>query len=214
MSSAFEHVFWRAVDDLNAGRFEEMETYLELVPTAERAELAALLGDVLSTRGPSRTAGSRTSEGYARALAVIDDVAGSTSPSGVLPQALRTIRHSRGIDRDAIVATLAHDFGIESSEGRKALERYYHLLESGRLLGSLLTRRLLSSLARIIEADVDDLRAGAQPTAPPAPVRAGAAFARPSGQGHAQASAQRDVPQTMSDEERLVERLFTGGPDA
>ena len=38
MSSSFDQVFWRAVDDLNAGRFEEVETYLELVPSTERDE--------------------------------------------------------------------------------------------------------------------------------------------------------------------------------
>jgi hypothetical protein len=214
MSSAFDQVFWRAVDDLNTGKFEEVERYLELVPSTERDELAALLADVLSTRGPSAVAGSPTSEGYVRALALIDDVAGSPGPSGGLPEALRTIRHSRGIDRDLVLATLADDFDIESTEGRKALERYYHLLESGRLLGSLLTQRLLASLAKIFDADVDDLRAGAQPTAPLGPAQVGPAFARSGGEAHHQTPPAHDLAPTRSDEERLVERLFTGGPDA
>jgi hypothetical protein len=214
MSSSFDQVFWRAVDDLNAGQFEEVETYLELVPSTERDELAALLADVLSTRGPSPAAGTPTSEGYARALAVIDDVAGSAGPSGVLPEALRTIRHSRGIDRDLVVATLAHDFDIESGEGKKALERYYHLLESGRLLGSHLTRRLLASLAKLFELDLEDVYAGAQPTAPLAPAQTSPAFGRASGHSDVRTAGERQLATAMSDEERLVERLFTGGPDA
>jgi hypothetical protein len=211
MSSSFDQVFWRAVDDLNAGRFGEVEAYLELVPTAERDELAALLADVLSTRGPSPAA---SGEGYARALAVIDDVTGSASSSGVLPHALRTIRHSRGIDRDLVVATLAHDFDIESSEGKRALERNYHLLESGRLLGSLLTRRLLASLAKLFDLDVEDMYAGAQPTAPLAPAQVSPAFGRPSGHNDPRPAGERQLAKSMSDEERIVERLFTGGPDA
>jgi hypothetical protein len=145
---------------------------------------------------------------------VIDDVTGSASSSGVLPHALRTIRHSRGIDRDLVVATLAHDFDIESSEGKRALERNYHLLESGRLLGSLLTRRLLASLAKLFDLDVEDMYAGAQPTAPLAPAQVSPAFGRPSGHNDPRPAGERQLAKSMSDEERIVERLFTGGPDA
>lgn len=214
MSSAFEQVFWRAVDDINAGRIEPVEQYLALVPSDQRDELAALLADVLVTRGPTASPTPATSEGYSRALAAIDEISGSSGPTGVLPGALRAMRHSRGIERDRVVETLAHEFSIESSEGRKSLERFYHRLESGKLLGSRLAHRLLSSLARIFDVDVEDFVAGAQPTGPLARPRPIQAMGRSGSPNPAVRPAAQPQSLSASDDERLVERLFTGGPDA
>lgn len=216
MSAALEQVFWRAVDDLNAGRVEPVERYLELVASEERDELAELLATVLATRGPAPAAVDTASEGYARALAAIDEVAASSGAAGMLPGALRTMRHARGIERDAVVGALADEHGIAGPDGRKALERFYHRLESGQLLGPRIARRLLVSLARIFDADPEDFIAGTRPTeaaggpwgpAVPAMGRGGA-DEPPRPRGGQPGIAGRDP------EVDLVERLFTGGPDA
>ena len=215
MSAAFEQAFWQAIDDINAGRIEHVDHYLELVPTEQRDELAALLADVLASRGPNLQVTPVTAEGYNRALAAIDEVNSSLGPSGVLPGALRTMRHSHGIERETVVDALAQDFQVESAPGRKALERYYHQLESGKLHGLLLARRLLASLARIFDIDIEDLIAGAQPTqltARQTPVAA--AMGRPAAATPVQRRSKPARPATVTDDEKLVERLFTGGRDA
>ena len=130
-AQAFDHAFWMAVDDMNAGTAKPIETYLRLVPSHERDELASMLADVLMARGPAPTPSATESEGYARTLAIIDDVLGTASPSGILPSALRTMRDARGIDFDVVVDRLAEEFEIAGAAGRKALERYYHRLEHG-----------------------------------------------------------------------------------
>lgn len=214
MSAAFEQAFWQAVDDINAGRMENVDRYLELVPTEQRDELAALLANVLASRGPGAQVTPVTAEGYNRALAAIDEVNSSLGPSGVLPGALRTMRHSRGIERETVVNALAQDFEIESAAGRKALERFYHQLESGKLLGPRLARRLLASLARIFDIDIEDLIAGAEPSrvvTGRAPV---AAMGRPGAATPPRTRGEPARPVTVTDDEKLVERLFAGGRDA
>lgn len=148
-NQAFEQAFWQAIDDVHAGAVKPIESYLRLVPTHERDELARMLArmlaDVLVARGPAPTPSAQESEGYVRALAVIDDVLATASPAGMLPQALKTMRDARGIERDDIIDRLAADFEITGAPGRKALERYYHRLETGGLLGTKLASRLMES---------------------------------------------------------------------
>jgi hypothetical protein len=133
----------------------------------------------------------------------------------VLPAALRTMRHARGIDREQVIDTLAAEYEIAGPDGRKALERFYHRLEAGKLLGARLTRELLASLSRIVGADVDDLAAGARPTGPPP--RLTLAPARSMGRGGGEDRAGppgRECERVGRDPEvELVEHLFIGGRD-
>lgn len=216
MNSPLEQVFWRAVDDLNAGRVEPVERYLELVPSHERDELASMLATVLATRSPAADPAEVGSEGYARALAAIDGVIASAGPAGVLPGALRTMRHARGIDRDQVIDALAEEFHISGADGRKTLARFYHQLETGKLLGSQLASRLIACLAKILDADPQDLIAGSRPSGPPAQLAAVPAMARRSGSniGSSAADDRRGHLLGPDREIRLVERLFTGGRDA
>ncbi len=215
MTSAFDQVFWRAVDDLNAGRPEPVEHYLGLVPSDEQDELAALLSTVLAARGPASVRVDEASEGYARALAAVDEVTGSTSPAGALPKALSMMRHARGVERETIYATLADDLGVQSSEGRKEIERFYHQLESGVLLGPKIAHRVLRSLAKAFEADARDFIAGVRPTGAAAKLGSAPAMGRPAGEQsrHAPSGAGRDLVGTHPEVE-LVRHVFTGGPDA
>lgn len=210
---AFDHAFWQAVDDMNAGTAKPIETYLKLVPSHQRDELADMLADVLMARGPAPTPGATESEGYARTLAIIDDVLGTATPAGILPSALKTMRDARGIEREHVVDALAADFDIKGTAGLKALERNYHYLESGKLLGEKLKRSLMESLARIFEIDVRDLFAGAKPTGEAQRLAAVPAMGRGSGATRSTRAAAQDDAVLPDAEVELVERLFHGGPD-
>lgn len=96
---AFDQAFWHAVDDMNAGTAKPIETYLKLVPSHQRDELADMLADVLMARGPAPTPSATETAGYARTLAIVDDVLETTSPAGILPTALKTMREAE-LDRE------------------------------------------------------------------------------------------------------------------
>lgn len=214
-SDSFERAYWQALDDLQEGAARPIEAYLVMVPREERDELALMLSDLLLARGAAPTPSSEESEGYDRAISAIDAVLGDRQQAGVLPGALKTMRRARGIDAEAVVAALASDFEIQGDSGRKALERNYHRLETGKLLGAKLSQRLLESLARVFDIDARDLIAGARVSGPSAPIRPVPAMGRPSGSG---ALAQRTHSGSSADavdpEVERVERLFLGGPDA
>jgi hypothetical protein len=212
-NAAFDQAFWQAIGDIQAGAVKPMDSYLRLVPTHERDELARMLADVLLARGAAPTPSSAESEGYARALATIDEVLGTRGPSGILPATLKGIRDARGIEPDQIVEQLAADFDIKGPAGHKALARNYHRLETGKLLGTKLANRLMQSLARIFDIDVRDLIAGARPTAA-SPRLSVAPMARSSGKSGLPRRVEQ-TPDLLPDAEvELVERLFHGGLDA
>lgn len=206
-----ERAFWQALDDLREGSEKPIEDYLRLVPRENRQELSRMLADVLQARGPAPDAGA--GEGYARAAAVVDAVLGSRGPSGILPGALKAIRNARGIERDTVVDRLASDFGVRGAEGRRTLARNYHRLETGSLLGSKLSRRLLGSLASVFDVAPAEIVAAARPAAEGASLRTVPAMGRSGGPGPA--APPRSTGARVPDAEvELVERLFHGGPDA
>lgn len=211
-NQAFDQAFWQAVDDMHSGTVKPIEAYLELVPTRERDELARMLADVLMARGPAPTPSATESEGHARTLSIIDDVLGIVTPAGILPSALKTMRNARGIEREHVIQQLATDFEINGPAGRTALERNYHRLETGKLLGTKLKKSLLESLARIFEIELRDLLAGAKPTAATSRPSAVPAMGRASGGTSSTRAAQVDDLLPDPEVER-VERLFHGGPD-
>ncbi len=213
-NEAFDRAFWQAVGDMQAGAARPIECYLRLVPRHEHDELARMLADVLLARGPAPTPSAEESKAYARAVAVIDELLGTSGPAGMLPKALKTMRDARGIEPDEIVEQLAVDFGIRGAAGRKALDRNYHRLETGKLLGTKLASRLLESLARIFEIDVQDLLAGAQPTGEAPRLSAAPAMGRGAGAATPPRRTERASELLPDPEVERVERLFYGGPDA
>jgi hypothetical protein len=214
-SDSFERAYWQALDDIQEGAARPIETYLVLVPREERDELALMLSDLLLARGAAPTPSRDESEGYERAIAAIDAVLGERMQAGILPGALKTMRRARGIEAEAVVAALAGDFEIQGESGRKALERNYHRLETGKLLGTKLSRRLLESLARVFDVDPRDLIAGARVSGPAAPMK----VAPPMGRSSGSSAVVRPSPSgpsvgAVDPEVDRVERLFLGGPDA
>ncbi len=212
--SNFHNAYLRAVDDLNAGREHPIETYLELVPDSEQDALASMISELLVARGPAAVEVDPTSETYAAALAVVDDVMGSAGPSGILPGALRTMRIARRLDPDDVVEHLAQDFGISGAEGRRELERFYHRLESGLLIGPRIAHRLLHSLSQYFPVAFADLVAAARSMASPASSpEAALGLGRPAS-GDAPPPSSKESQLIGTDPEvELVRQLFTGGPD-
>ncbi len=209
---AFERAFEQALDDLRAGEEKPIESYLRLVPEEDRPQLSQMLADVFLARGPVVESGDTESEAYRRAVAVVEEVLGSRGTAGILPGSLKAMRNARGIEPDAVVATLAADFEVEGEEGRQALARNYHRLETGSLLGSNLSRRLLKSLAAVFEVDAGDILAAARPAAGGLSLRSVPAMGRSGGDRPAPPS--RAGERLPDPEVELVERLFHGGPDA
>lgn len=210
---AFEQVFWQALNDLREGSERPIEDYLRLVPRPQRAELGRMLADVLMARGPVPAPSAPESEGYRRAVAVVDEVLGKRGEAGILPGALKAMRNARGIEPEAAVERLAADFGVQGEEGRRTLARNYHRLETGTLLGSKLSRRLLDSLASVFDVDPADIAAAARPATKGPSLKGVPAMGRSAGARKQDPS--RSSPERPPDPEvELVERLFHGGPDA
>jgi hypothetical protein len=211
--NAFERVFWQALNDLKQGSEKPIEEYLRLVPREDRPQLGRMLADVLLARGPAAVPDAAEGDGYRRAVAVVDQVLGSRGSAGILPGALRAMRNARGIEPDRVVDRLAADFEVQGEEGRQALARSYHRLETGNLLGSKLSRRLLRSLAAVFDVDPAELVAAARPARGGGPVlKSVPALGRSAGDGNAPSARSRA---SLPDPEvELVERLFHGGPDA
>jgi hypothetical protein len=210
---AFERAFWQALNDLKEGTEKPIESYLRLVPREQQDELGRMLADLLLARGPAPAPETADSEGYRRAVAVVDEVLGSRGVAGILPGTLKAMRNARGIEPEAVVEQLAADFEVQGDEGRQALARNYHRLETGTLLGPKLSHRLLKSLASVFDIDVADVLAAARPASKGSAPKSVPAMGRSDGnQGSSQS---RSTPAKLPDPEvELVERLFYGGPDA
>jgi len=209
---AFERAFWQAVDDLGEGEAKPIESYLRLVPREQRDELGGMLADLFLARGPAPKPEEGQS-GYERALEVVDEVLGSRGTAGILPGTLKAMRNARGIEHDAVVEQLAADLGVEGEGGRRALARNYHRLETGNLLGSKLSRRLLAALASVFGVDATEVAAAARPAAQGPALRSAPAMGR--GGGAPPPTPSHPPPPGRPDPEvELVERLFHGGPDA
>jgi len=210
VSGLFEKAFWQAVDDADAGESKPLNSYLEFVPTGEQNELRALLAKVFAAQGPGTRPTPAQSESYARALDVIHRVRSETGSSGTLPGLLIQIRHSRGIERDHVVDRLTERFDLGGA--RDAVRRAYHQLESGQLLGSRLSRRLLAAIGDVFEIDPGDLEAASEPTGSPPSAQPAMAFGRGSDrQASVPVESGRD-PGARPD--HRVRALFTGGRDA
>lgn len=217
MSDGFEQAFTIALDDLNNDRLEAPEEYLNMVPRARHDEFVAQLTAAMAERGPVEGVDELTAEAHQRALDALTQVRRNSGPCGILPGALIALRRARGIDRDAVLDHLAGEFSIGTS-GRPALRRYYHRLETGALLGSKVSHRLLRSIATVLGARGDDFVAAAQPTGKqPRPIAVpamgrGAGGSRGPRTVFDRSGADREVAPDPNIE--LVERLFCGGADA
>jgi len=222
MTDAFDHAFLAAIDDLNAGRLhDDPQHYLRAVPAARHAEFTRRLTALMVARGPADH-DEVTAEAYDAALSAVTATTAGSAAAGILPDGLRRLRKVRGIERDALIDALAAEYDLGPA-GRDALRRYYHELESGALTGSNIAHRLLRSLARQLDADGEDFIAAARAVVRASvpqrsPLRPAPAMGRSAGdferrRAPAPAARSQRIGRPDPDVE-LVERLFTGGPDA
>jgi hypothetical protein len=223
MIDAFDQAFLAAIDDLNDGRLhDDPGHYLRTVPAARHEEFARRLTALMAARGRVEH-DEVTSEAYDAALSAVAAITSGAGSAGILPAALRQLRKARGIERDTIIDALAAEYDVGPT-GRAALRRYYHQLESGALIGPSIAHRLLRSLARHLGSDGEDFIAAARsvvrgPVGERSHLRSAPALGRTAGDSERQRRASapvagsRQIDRPDPDVE-LVERLFTGGPDA
>lgn len=212
--TGFEQALARALDDLAHDRLADPGEYLAMVPSDRREEFVDRLTAVMADRPPSTAVAAV--EAHERALAAVAAARGASGPSGILPEALIALRRARGVERDDVLDHLAAELEIGPG-GRPALRRYYHQLETGTLLGSRVSHRVLGSLARRLGARVEDFVAAIQPTgdrrgALGGALARGAGDARPGG-GSSPGRAEPRQGAPDPDAERVAQ-LFCGGPDA
>jgi len=208
MSASVERVFLEALDDLRAGRVEQVDHYLELVPASERAQLADLLAMYFaSRRHPVRHEVPPAT--YERILATLDRVTERVGQSGTLPGLLAELRRTRGLRRQEVTRALCQLLNL-GEDALVQLEREYHRLETGQLDGRRLSRRLLEALGQIFRMPVDDLAAASVPLAEQTP-RAARGFARSKGAVTAAMHAPSAQPEKHDPE---VRALFYGGRNA
>jgi hypothetical protein len=222
MSDAFDHAFLAAIDDLNAGRLrDDPGHYLRSVPAARHAEFTRRLTALLVARGPADR-DEVTADDYEAAVSAVAAVTSGSDSAGILADALRRLRKARAVERDVLIDALAAEYGVGPA-GRDVLRRRYHELESGTLSGPTVAHRLLRSLARHLGADGEDFIAAAAAVArgsvasrsplSTAPVMGRSAGRAPQRGVPARPARSRPIDRPDPDVE-LVERLFTGGPDA
>jgi hypothetical protein len=218
MSAAgFEQALARALDDLHHDRLAAPEDYLSMVPRARHDEFVDRLTAAMADRPPTAVTSEEARE---RALAAVATARRTGGPAGILPGALVALRRARGIERDEVLDHLAAEFALGAG-ARPTLRRLYHQLESGTLLGTNVSHRLLASLARRFGARVEDFVAAVQPTGParglaaPAMARgAGTARDGGGGAGGGRDTAARAAAAVPDADAERARRLFCGGPDA
>jgi hypothetical protein len=216
MSDGFEQAFTIALDDLNNERLAAAADYLGMVPRARHEEFVERLTAAMAERGPIEGVDELSREARRRALVALAQVSSSSGPCGILPGVLITLRRARGIDRDDVLDHVAREFSIGAS-GRPALRRHYHRLETGALLGSKVSHRLLHSIATRLGASGDDFVAAVQPSDAEAQLIVGPTMGRGSGSPLKPRTAvdrsDGGAAAWPDPEIELVERLFCGGAD-
>jgi hypothetical protein len=218
MSDAYEQAFLAAIDDMNAGQLHAPEHYLCTVPAARHGEFTRRMAALMVVRGAAADA-EPTSEAFGVALGAVAAVRASAGQTGILPGALRQMRKARGIRPRDVVDALATEYEL-GPEGRDALREHYHQLESGELVGAMVSKRVLRSLATYFQEQAEDFFAAVRAVRPSAgeqsKLRLTPAMGRGAGDDPGRGRGERREPRTVGPhpDAELVRRLFTGGPDA
>jgi len=197
--------------------------FLEQLEGIDRDELAELVGAYLR-RAPGRSwndaafAGSRAERLTERIAADWDEAEAPVAWHELLPQLRAKVR----IKRADVVDRLAAAIGAPEKAAKVA--GYYHQMEVGKLPSEGVSDRVLQALAGIFGESAESLRAaGSVTTAGGGDEQVGPriAFARtavhhPEYADETPEAAQPDVgtAAVMPDEDDLIDRLFTGGPEA
>ncbi len=185
-----------------SGEETDPREFLAGLSGADRRELEALI-DAFLAHAPAAevdVARFRASPAGQRLRAALEATAAETWAE-LLPR----LRDDAQLTRAKLVARLAEALGVGGREPKVA--RYYHRMETGDLLPSGVSDRVLEALGAIVGASAERLRAAGLNIAPPR--AAGEVFGRSVTAAPAPASA---PPRRQAGEDHdEVDQLFTGG---
>ena len=220
--SEVDRLFDQYREQHRSGGGADPRPFLEQLEGVDQRELAALIGGYLE-RAPGRTwnaagfAGSAAERLTERLAADWEQAETPVAWTELLPQ----LRHRAQIKRAELVARLAEAIG--AADQTEKVAAYYHQMETGRLPSEGVSNRVLRALGEIVDESAERLRAagsviGAGGDAHEVETRV--AFARTAVHNPeyadevAEAAPPADAAEEAPDEDDLVDRMFTGGPDA
>jgi transcriptional regulator with XRE-family HTH domain len=208
--TAVEHLLGEFIDDWNAGRRPDVDTYLARADEADRDELAAQLLmwlEIAPTPDYDEATLAVISEEPAL-RAALETAAAIRSP---LSARLPTLRERAGLAVRDVARRLVALFNLEDEQRAAA---YLEQIERDELDSSRLSRRLIDALAAILGADRELLAPG-----PPA-FFAGKALLRADEDADQWIAEDIDAlsqaalaPAPASEPMDELDRLFLGGPD-
>ena len=194
------------IDAWNAGRRPDLAAFLERAPESERDHLAAELAAWLEI-APTPRFDEATRSQIAQEPALKAALAAAAAQRAPLAARLSALRQRAGLSVPDVAQRLVAAFDLDDRE--RAAERL-ECIESGDLDPTRLSRRLLDALAKILGADLQQLRPG------PATAQT---FFRADEDADQWIAGDIDVlsraalasaPEPMDE----LDRLFFGGPDA
>jgi hypothetical protein len=221
--SDVDRLFDQYREQHRSGGGADPRQYLEQLEGVDRDELAALIGAYLE-RAPGRSwdatafAGSRAERLTERIAAGWEEAEAPVAWHELLPQ----LRAKAQVKRADLVERLAGAIGAGGRERKVAA--YYHQMETGRLPSEGVSNRVLQALGEIVGESAERLRAAGSVTTAGGgedQVSRRVAFARTAAhkpefdaETREAAPAAAASAEPAEDEDDLVDRLFTGGPDA
>lgn len=220
--SDVDRLFDQYREQHRSGGGADPRQYLEQLEGVDRDELAALIGAYLE-RAPGRTwdatafAGSRAERLTERISASWEEAEAPVAWRELLPQ----LRAKAQIKRADLVERLAAAIGAGGRERKVAA--YYHQMETGKLPSEGVSNRVLQALGEIVGESAERLRAAGSVLGAGGDqqeVEARVAFARTAAHKpefdalQATPAPSASAGEPAEDEDDLVDRLFTGGPDA
>ena len=220
--SDVDRLFDQYREQHRSGGGADPRQYLEQLEGVDRDELAALIGAYLE-RAPGRTwdatafAGSRAERLTERIAKQWEEAEAPVAWHELLPQ----LRAKSQIKRADLVERLAAAIGAGGREWKVAA--YYHQMETGKLPSEGVSNRVLQALGEIVGESAERLRAAGSVLGAGGnqqEVEARVAFARTAAHKPefyalpATPAPSASAGEPAEDEDDLVDRLFTGGPDA
>jgi hypothetical protein len=177
MSDAVDQVFKEYIAAHRESGAADPLPFLERIPTADRAELGALIEGFLE-RVPRRDWDAAAYEASA-APALVDSLSRSLrGQAGLWPSLLPRLRDRARIKRADLVAELASRLG--ATEKREKVAGYYHQMEQGSLPAEGVSDTVLDALGAIVGQSREALRTASEAFEAPDAGEMGAAqaFAR------------------------------------
>ena len=188
-------------------------TYLDQLEGTDRAELAALIDEYLA-RSPGRAWDPEAFQGSSAELLTDRLTSAFAGEAGLWPVVMPRLRERARLVSSEIARRLAESLGVGPKSEK--VGAYYHEMEQGLLDGEQVNRRVLDSLAEILNTSGDFLRSAGRSLgqAPPGGQASPAFTRRATRPDEVQAAEAERLPagSPADDEWDEVDELFRGGP--